>query len=45
MVKDFKGRWYKILEIRRDVTILECYQSGGRVTIRSTGWAEMGFIS
>lgn len=43
-VKDFKGRLYRVLEIGRVYTILECLKTHDRIQIRSANWYDVGFI-
>lgn len=44
IVRDFKGRLYKLLEVNRASTLLEALADGSRVRIRSYGWDELGFV-
>lgn len=44
IVKDFKGRIYKLMDVGRDTTLLECSLTGAMVRIRSWGWDEIGFV-
>lgn len=44
IIKDFKGRLYKILDIGSASTLLELLADGSRVRIRSYGWDELGFL-
>ncbi len=41
IIKDYKGRAYSILEIRPDVTILECCKTKARITVGNWGWSEL----
>jgi hypothetical protein len=43
IIKDFKGRLYKVLDIGMASTLLELLADGSRVSIRSYGWDELGF--
>ena len=43
MIRDFKGRVYKIIEEGMKTVLLEC-SDGSRVRIRNYGWNEIGFI-
>lgn len=44
MIKDFKGRLYKLLEVGHATTLLEDVADGSRVRIRSWGWDDIGFV-
>lgn len=44
IIRDFKGRLYKVLDIGVASTLLEVLTDGSRVRIRSWGWDELGFI-
>jgi hypothetical protein len=44
IIRDFKGRLYKVLDIGSASTLLEVLTDGSRVRIRSGGWDELGFI-
>lgn len=43
VVYDLRGRGYTQLEIRKDVTILQCLRTKDRITVRNTGWEDVGF--
>lgn len=44
IIKDFKGRLYRVLDIGMASTLLEMLSDGSRVRIRSYGWDELGFL-
>lgn len=44
IIKDFKGRLYKLIDIGTATTLLEALADGSRVRIRSWGWDEIGFV-
>lgn len=44
IIRDFKGRLYKVLDIGAASTLLELLADGSRIRIRSWGWDELGFI-
>lgn len=43
-IKDFKGRIYNVMEVRRDNTLLECVIDKSRVVIRNFNWDGIGFV-
>ncbi len=43
IVKDYQGRPYMLLEIRAFSTILECLDTGARVTLTNREWDLYGF--
>lgn len=43
-IQDFKGRIYKLIELRVNSTLLEDVQTGERVTIRNHNWDAIGFV-
>lgn len=43
-IKDFKGRIYSLIEVRKQNTLLECVKTNERITIRNNEWDSLGFI-